>query len=260
MEENEGGSKIWIGLVAAGVVAAAGGLYFGTSYFKHAEPAPVPQAAPKEESPLAKMTLEQGDALLKDRAKDFSSSALWAKWLMTEDLLRRVAAATALVAEGKSPRQSLEFIGPFAPFRAAKKGNAIVVDPRSYARYDALAGVVDSIDAQKAAAVVRELSPLFDKAVAELGGPQRSFQDVWLVAVNGLLSTPVVEGDIRVRKKVLTYVMTDDTLEKLSPAQKHLLRMGPKNSVKIQGKLRQIALALGAPEAKLAVPQTYTGK
>ena len=260
MDEQEGGNKVWIVLVAAGVAVAGGGLYFARSYFKSAAPVPVPMAIPKEESPLAKLTLEQGDALLKEKSKGLSGSLLWTQWLKTEDLLRRVVAATALVADGKSPRASVEFLGPIRPFRALQKKGTVLLDPASYERYDAIAEAVRSLDTDRTAAVLRDLKPLFDKALAELGGPKRDFNDVWLQAVSGLLSTPVVEGEVRLKKKVTTYVMLDESLERLNPAQKHLLRMGPKNSVTIQGKLRQISVGLGIPESKLPVPQTYKPK
>ena len=55
-----------------------------------------------------------------------------------------------------------------------------------------------------------------------------------------------------------TYLMVDPLLEELSPAQKHLLRMGPENLQLIQAKLREIALALGFGEAQLPRPRLYT--
>lgn len=257
--EGEGGSRIWIALVTAGVVAAGAGIYFGRSLLApKAVPVAIPQAEPKPESPFSTMTLEQGDVVFRDKARTLSAEGLWGRWLKTEDLLRRLAAATALVAEGKSPRASLEFLGPGATFKVVKKKDGLYIDPKSYARYDAVADVVRGVDADGTAKLMQEIMILFQKAYGELGGPRSNFQDVWLQAVNNLLATPIVEGDIRVRKKVVAYVMTDDTLERLSPAQKHLLRMGPQNEVKIQGKLRQIALALGVPESQLSTPKPYS--
>ena len=40
------------------------------------------------------------------------------------------------------------------------------------------------------------------------------------------------------------YHFEDPALEGLSPAEKHLLRMGPVNTMKIQGGLRRLASAL----------------
>jgi hypothetical protein len=66
-----------------------------------------------------------------------------------------------------------------------------------------------------------------------------------------LLETPVVERPVKVEKKILSYTMADESLEGLSQAQKQLLRMGPKNVRLIQGKIRELAAALGIPEDKL---------
>jgi hypothetical protein len=56
---------------------------------------------------------------------------------------------------------------------------------------------------------------------------------------------------------VLTYMYVDPRLEKLSPAQRLLLRMGPENERRIQSKLRDFALALGFPPESLPSPVMY---
>ena len=71
-----------------------------------------------------------------------------------------------------------------------------------------------------------------------------------------LLETPVVDGPIGLEKKVLSYAMTDETLEGLSPAQKQLLRMGPKGVRAVHGKIREMAAALGVPGSRLPQPKT----
>jgi len=47
------------------------------------------------------------------------------------------------------------------------------------------------------------------------------------------------------------YAFADAGEEDLAPAQKQLLRMGPANARAVQAKLREIALALGIPSARL---------
>jgi hypothetical protein len=83
------------------------------------------------------------------------------------------------------------------------------------------------------------------------GTPRGKFQAVLIHAIKELLLAPVVEGDIRIKEAVLSYWVVDDKIEDLSEAQKHLLRMGPQNTRKIQKKLREMALLLGATENQL---------
>jgi hypothetical protein len=47
------------------------------------------------------------------------------------------------------------------------------------------------------------------------------------------------------------YAFENPRIERLTAAQKQLARMGPRNVRTIQGKLREIALALGIPAERL---------
>jgi hypothetical protein len=51
----------------------------------------------------------------------------------------------------------------------------------------------------------------------------------------------------RVVRAVVVYEYADPKLEALSPAQKALLRMGPRNVPRVQAKLRELAAALRSP-------------
>ena len=73
-----------------------------------------------------------------------------------------------------------------------------------------------------------------------------------------LLGTPIVDGAVRLEQKVLSYAMTDETLEGLSAAQKQLLRLGPKGVGAVHAKIRELAAALGIAGSRLSRPKTYT--
>jgi hypothetical protein len=74
----------------------------------------------------------------------------------------------------------------------------------------------------------------------------------------GLLQAPVVDGDVRVEMggEGIGYRFADAKLEELTPAQKQLVRMGPRNLRIIQDRLRQFALALGIPASRLPAAQS----
>ena len=63
-----------------------------------------------------------------------------------------------------------------------------------------------------------------------------------------MLAVPVPEQPPELVKGVLTYRYADPELEALSPAAKHLLRLGPENAREIQEKLRFFRNALDLPE------------
>lgn len=223
---------------------------------------PIEMPARKEEpnpAPPA-VSLEQSGAFIRQNASSLSSHPKLTDWLKTENLMRRIAAAVDLIANGDTPRDSLDFLNPRKRFLVKKEGKKMYVDPRSYTRYDVAADVFASLDAQGAAKLVMELNGPFQAACRELDCRVPDFKETLVRAIKGLLQTPVVSGEIRLNERVISYSMADPKLEGLNAAQKHLLRMGPQNTAKIQGKLREIAKALGLAEDQLPRSQLYSPK
>jgi hypothetical protein len=62
---------------------------------------------------------------------------------------------------------------------------------------------------------------------------------------------PIVDGQVRLLPKGIGYRFADPNLERLTPAQKQLLRAGPRNVRIVQSALRQLAQALGVPPGRL---------
>ena len=254
MEPNKKGLMIGVGLA---LVAAVG---LGIYKMKPAPPpsappppapTPVSAAIPNAPPSIVLPPLADSDTWVRDRARALSAHPGLASWLGIEDLLRRFVAAAAIVADGKSPRESLKFMKPESRFLVKKKGGKVILDPACYSRYDLAAGVLASLNTELAAGLVRDLKPLLNQAYSELGREDREFEPVLVRAVDHLLRTPVPEGDLELQKKVVSYALADERLENLSAAQKHLLRMGPANASKVKTKLRAFALALGVPENRL---------
>ncbi len=261
-------NRAWIGLVVILIIAAGLGIYYyfsekpGEKPFSPEQPAGKPGIPPpdgkgvsEKEVPFISLPpLKESDEWFRERLKDFSAYAKVAEWLKINNLIRRITATVDNIADGMSPRPHLKFLAPDKGFTVVKKAEKLYLNPQSYHRYDLLADVIASMDAQDTVRIFRQLKPLFQEAYRELGYPNQDFQQTVIRAIKELLGTPIVEGDILVEQGVMTYQVMDEDLEDLSDAQKHLLRMGPKNIRIIQNKLREMARALNVPENQL--PQT----
>jgi len=211
------------------------------------EPTPTPGLEDRLSLRLAGTTLGTSDAVVRELAAGLSANPKLAAWLINEDLVRRYVASIDNIASGVSPKTQLEFLRPADEFEVdVKGGDVFVVDPSSYHRYDLPAQVFASLDTAGTVALYHELKPLVDEAYAEIGPRGRSFDDRLDAAFDQLLAVPVLTGPARVNERVVTYAWADEELEGLSSAQRHLLRMGPKNVSLIQGKLRELKAALAA--------------
>lgn len=276
MRENRGGTKgKWIILSVAAILVIGLGVYFFSASRsgkeipplgeepKNGAMVPKPESSPeaaKAPLPGIRITLAESDEWVRKKVLELSAQPRWQEWLMNKNLIRRITAAVVNIAEGESPRKHFGFLGSHVPFSALKKDEKLYLDPSSYGRYEFLANVLASLDAAKTTGLFKEFNLFFQEAYRELGYPQGDFQVVLIQAMKELLKVPVVEGEILLKEAVASYWMADDALEDLSDAQKHLLRMGPQNTRKIQKKLQEMALLLGVPESQLPRIKTYAPK
>jgi hypothetical protein len=258
------------------ILAAAAAVYYFVFMKKPAVPAasqepPAEIAAPAggEKAapgamgePLAfpPVSLGESDAAVREFAAALSTSPEFAKWLLTKDVVRKFVVAVDNVANGLSPKPHVDFFSPSGQFRVVRTKKGMLVDEASYSRYDPVAGVVLSLDPVAAARLYRAVKPLLQEAYRDLGYPGVDFEDTLVRAMAELLGTPVVEGPVKLEQKILSYAMTDEKLEGLSQAQKQLLRMGPKGIRAVQGKLRELAAALGILETRLPQAKIYTSR
>lgn len=213
--------------------------------------APEPVAArPTTPAPTApSIPVAESDARVRDLARGLSSEPEFAKWLGTEGLIQRFTAAVGNIAEGESPRMVLSFLAPAQGFQVNQNGGRAVMNPSGYERYDTVGRVFGSFDAPTAAKVYGELKPLIDGAYAEIAPPGQTFDKTFSRAIEHLLAVPVPQGDVALEERGALFAYADPQLEGLSRAQKHLLRMGPKNMQAIQSKLRELQGALNLPAA-----------
>ncbi len=206
---------------------------------------PTPGLQERLSQRLAATTLSTSDRVVRELVSGLSAHPKLAAWLVNDDLIRRFTAAVNNIAAGRSPRSQLEFLRPKESFEVDETGDdTLVIEPSSYARYDTVAEVVASLDAEGTVALYRELEPLIDEAWAEIGPRDARFSDRLDEAFDELLAVPVLEGLARVEQLVITYAWADPTLEGMSDAQRHLLRMGPDNVAKIQNALGELRAEL----------------
>jgi hypothetical protein len=202
-----------------------------------------PPAAPAEPLPA----LDVSDALVRQLVAQFSSNPQLVSWLATNDLVRNFVAMVDKIAIGASPAKNAPIARPKQPFSVQSSGDGIVshADPASYERFNTLAAVVDSINAEGAARAYARIKPLCEQAYRDLGYPDGDFDKKLSLAMGRLLDTPVPDGPVELRASSVAYQYADPDLESLSSPQKQLLRMGPRNMKIVQAKLREIVKAAG---------------
>ena len=257
---------VWPIVAAAGLVAVLIALAIFGWYSRRsrsvppqtsASPVPKPPAD-RRQAPLGGPgddidvpPLGETDALVRLLVGRLSTHPAVASWLTTDGLIRSATVTVQNVAAGQTPARHLRRLAPQTGFTVREETGETLMDPRSHQRYNRAADAVASLDTPGTARLYSTLKPRVEEAFAELGSPDTRFDATLERAIVVLLETPVVEGDVRLVTRGALYAYADPRLENLSPAQKQLLRTGPRNTRLIQAKLREIAGALGIPPDRL---------
>ena len=255
------------------VIVAAVALYY---FLVVRKPAPgdvpadgtVETVTPTDEEALSKagepaplgfpaVPLDESDPAVREFALALSSNPAFVKWLQSKELIRKFVAAVDNVANGVSPKPHIDFFDPAGEFKVERTIEGTFIDSAGYTRYDPAVDAFHSLDATALARLFRALKPLFQEAYRDLGFPGADFEETMLRAALELLRAPVIEGPVRLEMKVLSYAIADETLESLSAAQKHFLRMGPRNVGLAQAKLRELAAAMGVSASRLPKAKYY---
>jgi hypothetical protein len=167
---------------------------------------------------------------------------------VNDRLLRRFVGAVDAIAGGYSPRDEIEFMKPSRPFVVREDEGLLVVASSSYRRYDLAASAFASIDVEDGVELYRRFGPRLEEIYHEIAWADSGFDDRLREAVDHLLEVEVPSSQIEVEQRAIVYAYAEDGLERLSGAQKQLLRMGPGNARAVQTKLRELRTAFGWPD------------
>lgn len=255
----------WL-MAGLAVLAAAGAIWFFLFRSGAQPPAPETAASPAAAAPLvaahtpgavcaaaegiALPPLDESDGFAGVLATSLSQHPSVVAWLATDDMIRRFVTVVDAVATGKSPAPQLRALRPAGTFRTSNRAGGLIIDPRHYQRYAPVVAAIESVDAAAAARVCSGLRLRLDDAYAELKRGD-AFDQALERAIVSLLQTPALGADVRLVPAGAKYEFEDAALEELTPAQKHLARMGVNHMRIVQDKLRQIALAIGIPRERL---------
>jgi hypothetical protein len=218
-------------------------------------PVPTPEASAVMELKAVEGPLfdDREDVLVRAAVERLSSHPVLASYLIHDRLLRRFVLAVDAVAGGYSPSDQIEFMRPHGTFIVREEDGRLVVASGTFRRYDLVSAVLTSVDARAAVELFEEFLPQMDEIYSQVGWGDDGFEARLREAVNHLLEVPVEVGQIEVEQRAIVYAYAEDRFENLTEAQKHLLRMGPRNAGAIQAKLRQFRDAMGWPEPSPAI-------
>ena len=205
-----------------------------------AEPAPEPQPEPPAEplpkpDPLPK--LDESDDTVRDAIADIPLGTAGQQYLLPGNIIERSTSVVYIMAEGEVPYKLLPIARPKVAFPITDDGLQVTADPAGYARYDALAKWLESLDVEALLSALDWLLPLFREAWSYYGEGESSFDQAVLNTLDLIIYTPEANvSEARLFLKEAVWLYEDPAIEGLAPIQKQVLRMGPANATIVKDK------------------------
>jgi Protein of unknown function (DUF3014) len=191
--------------------------------------------------------LDQMDPFLRALLGSLSSHPGLATWLLSDDLIKQLAAAIDKASKGESPTRDFKAFAPKTGFMVMKRGNRMAIDPAGYTRYKSLVDGVTAVDASAVAKAYRTIHPRLNEAYRNMGHPNGEVDTAADAALTILLDSPVLKDPTYVvEASGVRWKFADAKTEALFGSQKQLLRMGPDQTDKVLVWLRALQSSLQA--------------
>ncbi len=199
------------------------------------EEAPVPAPA---QDPLPR--LDESDDDIRDAVADIPLGNAGQQYLMSGNLIERGTSMVYLLMQGEVPYKLLPIARPKVAFPIADDGTQVTVSAEGFARYDALAQWLMSLDVKALAVALARFTPLFREAWSYYGEEAEAFDFAVISALDVIGSTPDVDlASARLVRKEAVWLYEDPAIEGLPAIQKQVLRMGPVNAAIVKDKASQ---------------------
>lgn len=200
--------------------------------------APLPDSAPGAEPvPQPPATLQESGPDAQAAVGELSPRLVG--WLTPQEPVRKGVLLVDLVAEGRVPVKNLPVSYPAERFAVEKRDGEIYLSAANYQRATELIDTITAIPPEQAVRYYRAWRPLLQEAHDELGRKQ-SFEQRLQRAIQQVLDTKPLTGDVRLEQPNVFYTYADPELESASDVSKLLWRLGPENTEKLQAWLREV--------------------
>jgi hypothetical protein len=207
-------------------------------------PAPVEAISAEPAIPLP--SLENSDAMMRETVSGLVGREAFEAMVYPTELVRRIVATVDNLPRETAPRRVMPLEPVPGVFGVSASGDEATLAPGNAARYAPYVRVFATLDARALARGYSGSYPLFQRAYAQLGFPDRRFHDRLLEAIDDLLEAPEIAGAVKLVRPKVFYKFADPELEGLSAGQKIMIRMGAANAAIVKAKLREIRRELAA--------------
>lgn len=212
-------------------------------------PPPAPAASQVVEAPPARPPLPplaKSDSLVFDALAYLVGNESLMKLFHSKQIIQNIVVTVDNLPQQRVPVKVMPFKPPAGHFLTAGSEDHLSISPKNASRYTSYVKLAGAIDAKKLVELYVRLYPLFQQSYAELGYPNKNFNDQLNETLDDLLDTPDIKEPIKLVQPKFFYQYADPEIEALSIGEKIMLRLGNKDLKIVRNKLNEIKQELAA--------------
>jgi hypothetical protein len=185
--------------------------------------------------------LNESDSELRSKLSEQESGEQLLSLLADAELIRKSVRAIHSLSEGWVVKEYRPIKSPGGRFNVRDTGERTIdnskiyeISSENYQRYEPYIDTLVRVSPESAAKLYRYFYPLFQQAYEELGLKEGEFNDVLILALDQILSSPVFINETKLIQPSVMYVYAEKDVESLSSLEKLKLRIGPENTVALR--------------------------
>lgn len=195
--------------------------------------------------PLVLPKLEDSDVFFKQEMSLVSINLL--KWFEADGVIKKYMVIINDLSQNELTYKHSSFLQRPNKMKVGKDSQGLYLTENSYQRFDGVANAIAAIDSRQAVKFYFMFKPLFEQVYKGFSYPEDyKLDDIFLKAAASVIAAPTINDRISLTQHLIRYKFTNKKLESLDDVKKQMIRMGPKNTQKIQAKFRQLVQVFSA--------------
>lgn len=178
--------------------------------------------------------LDQADPFVRNYFQELGFNEQQILWLSSSELFQRWVTVIDGLSQGQLIRGVVSVEPPKTAFPVKKIDNRYFLDEKGFSRFDSYIIGLEVISPSALAEAFHYFRPLLEKTYGQLGYPPENFDNTLILALDNILKAPIYPGPIELKSKSVAYIYEEPELERLSPLEKFMIRMGPENTARVQ--------------------------
>jgi len=156
-----------------------------------------------------------------------------------ENVLQRLVTLINDVAQGDVLFKHRIFLKPAIPFSVITSNDILILNPNSYHRFDEFVNTFTQVNVDAAMVFLNENRSLINVVFKTFShADDFTLNKMFLSAIDAVLNAPVITEEITLKKKLSRFEFANPDYEALTSVDKQMIRLGPKNTIAVQTKLK----------------------